>query len=262
MERRWGISLAVAALFIAAVVILRDHSGNLWYRVGAGGCIALGLIGVYYLMLGLSMAAVLVRAVFALVPVGLFAGGLIYTVLQITTLDPRVAQGLIAAVVVAAGWIVGYMTSEWRRVSAEQERRRDVVRAAITELELIADHGRRADWDKVIADAQANFRKNARYDVFIFYGQQYITLKRLVDQIEVLRWGQIRSVMDIFQALDRLDRMETRMQSDAFAALPKTRREDALVRYLKIHGQIPGLAEGAVAALRDGPFHGWLRHLR
>lgn len=262
MARRWGISLTILALCGASWWALQRSDISVWYNVFAGGCIALALIGVYYLLLGLSMAAVLVRAVFAVVPVGLFAGGLIYTILHIDAIEPRVAQALIAAVVVAAGWVVGYMTGEWRRVSADQERRRDIVRAVITELELIAEHGRIADSEQVIEDVKEAFRKNARYDVFIFYGHQYLTLRRLVDQIEVLEWRQIAPIMYVFQSLDRLDRMEQRMHTAEFAALPKQRREDGITRYLKIWGKVPDLADNAIAALRDGPFQGWLRNLR
>jgi len=246
MQRRWVISLIVVILIGVAGLALQESGVSVWFNVIAGGCIALALIGGYYLLLGLSMAAVLVRATFAIVPVGLFAGGLIYTVLQFDTLEPREAQALIAAIVVAAGWIVAYLTGEWRRVGTEQERRRDIVRAVMTELELIADHGKRAKWDQAIESEQDNFRKSAQYDVFIFYGQQFVTLKRLVSQIEILRWDQIRPVMDVFQALDRLERMEKRMESEAFKALPKPRREKGLVRYLTLHAQVPKLAETAI----------------
>lgn len=262
MDRRWAISLIVVALTLAAWLALQQSDISVWYNVFAGGCVAIALIGVYYLLVGVSMAAVLVRAVFALVPVGLFAGGLIYTVLQIDALEPRVAQALIAAVVVASGWVVAYMTGEWRRVGTEQERRRDLVQASITELELISEHGRIPDWDAVIEETRAAFRKNARHDVFVFYGHQFITLKRLVDQIEVLKWRQIAPVMHAYQSLDRLERMEERMHSEAFAALPKYRREEGIVRYLKISAAVPDRADNAIKALRDGPFQGWLRNLR
>jgi len=200
---RVAFPLIIAAMVLAG--LWAWGSGDLHPLLYGIGALAFtgAVVGVYYLLLGLSMAAVLVRSVLALIPVGMFAGGLIYFVLVSNALSERVSQALIAAVVVAAGWVVAYLTGEWRRVGAEHERRRDIIRAAITELELIADHGARADWDKAVESTRDQFRKNARHDVFIFYGHQYVTLKRLVEQIEILNWGQIRPVMDIYQALLR-----------------------------------------------------------
>jgi len=261
--RRPAFPLLIFALLVAGFWTW-GYGDRHWSYFGVAGlCFAGSIVATYYLLWGLSMASVLVRALIALVPVGFFTLGLILVVLRLDLEESRIAQALIAAVVVAGGWVVAYLTGEWRRVGIEQERRRDVVRAVITELELIADHGKRADWDVAIKRAKDDFRKHAKHDVFIFYGHQFITLKRLVAQIEVLRWSQIRAVMDVFQALDRLERMETKMDSDAFRALPKQRREDGLVRYLTLHSQIPKLAKAALEKLRnEGPFHGWFRDVR
>lgn len=222
----------------------------------------IAVVGVYYLLIGLRMAKVLIGAILAVVPVGLFSGTLIALILSVQDgFEARIVQALIAAVVVASGWVIAYLTAEWSRVGAEQERRRDIIRAAISELELIQKHSEIADWDKAIADATDQLR-DPDHRVFIYYGHQYATLRRLVDQIEVLEWEQITAVMEAFQALDRLDRMQERMDSDAFVALPVARRKEGLLRFLRLHAQISGLSQNAITALRNGPFQGWARHLK
>lgn len=260
MQCRPAFPLVILGLVFAGFWALEQPQANVIFGIVAGLFFAAALVGVYYLCLGLAMASVLVRAIFALIPVTLLTGSVVAVVLRFE-LDTQITRALIAAVVIAAGWVVGYMTAEWRRVSADQERRRDIVRAAITELELIADHGGRADWDKAMAEVRKNFSMQARYEVFIFYGHQFGTLRRLVEQIEILRWEQIRPVMDVYQALDRLERMEHQIRSEAFHKLPKTRRQEGLLRYLKLNSQIPAVANAAVAALRNGPFQGWLKWL-
>lgn len=250
------LACALGAIAVWSALSLGAHGAALPAMVLAG----IGAVfAAYYLLFGLTRAAVLVRTLIVLVPVGIGAAGLVLAVLGWQGLDPDVTRALIAAVVVAAGWVVTYMTGEWRRVSLDQERRRDLIRAAITELELIRDHGRRVNWEAAIAEVETAFARQARYDLHIFHGQQYRTLRRLVDQIEVLTWRQIRPVMDAFQALDRLSQMETQMQGDAFRSLPKPRRRDGAVRYLTLLQELPQLADVAVMALRDGPFQGWVR---
>ena len=262
MPRPLSLVVLLASGALAVWAGLQAHTLGQW---GFGGLAAvsagLAIFLLYYLLFGFKLASVLVRTGMALVPVGGLSFALIYGVLQIPGLDPDVTRALIAAVIVAAGWVVGYLTSEWRRVGNEQERRRDLIRAAISELELIIKHMKTADWDQAITDAEVNFAKSARYDVFVFYGHEYSTLKRLVDQVEVLSWAQIEPVMDLYQVLDRLDRMEAKMELESFRALPKQRREAALVRYLKLNALVLDLAQAAVDALRDGPFRGWVGQL-
>lgn len=260
--RHWALLLLIFAFSAGGIGVLIEGAGAQWSVVLSGVSFAIALLFAYYLLLGLSMAAVLLRALFSLVPIGLLAGGVIFLVLQSDAFAERETQALIAAIVVAAGWVVTYLTGEWRRVGAEQERRRDLIEATITELELISVFGRTADWDQVIADTRKAFRMNARYDVFVFYGNQFDTLKRLVSQIEVLEWRQISPVLQVYQALDRLERMEERMHTEGFKNLPKQRREDGAIRYLKVSADIPNSAENAVKALKDGPFQGLLKRLR
>lgn len=218
--------------------------------------------GFYYLLSGMSVLAVFVRAILALVPIGGAAALILLQFVNSDWLDDGETRALIAATVVAAGWIVAFVTGEWRQANAEQERRRDMIRAAITEIELIASFGQRADWDDLITRTEKNFHLDRRYSVFIFYGHQFSTLKRLVEQVEILAKHQIRPTMDFFQLLDRLERMESKMSSDAFRDLPWERRQEAVIRYLRMQSEVPNVALQATKALKDRPFHGILRRMK
>jgi hypothetical protein len=255
----WGI---VALILVSVAVIQFWPEGSPWRFGLAGLCGLLALGWTYYLMTGLSVLAVFMRAFLATLPVGFVAVGVIWGVLQIEGTDQDVIRAIIAAVVVAAGWVVGFVSTEWRRVGQDQEKRRDMVKAALTEIELIVHHVQKQDWDALIEETRAAFFNDSRYHVFIYYGHQFGTTRRLIEQIEILDAGQIRSVMDFFQLLDRLERMEARIASDEFIKLPVARREAGIVRYLKMQRAIPKVGERAADALRIERFQGWLRHVK
>ncbi len=224
--------------------------------------VLMGLAWLYFYLAGVSVLAVFLRAFLALFPVGFVAAGLIFLVTQIEGLADAEVRAIIAATVVAAGWVVGFVTTEWRAATQEQERRRDIVKAALTEIELIVTHGDSANWADVIQETQDSFFKDRRYHVFVYYGHQFGTLRRLVGQIEILREDQIRPVMDFFQLLDRLERMELRMATAEYAALPSERREAGVVRYLNMQSAVPKVGRKAADALKAQTFQGWLRHFK
>ncbi len=233
----------------------------------AGLYITFALVGlaigwVYYQLVGEVVARVFLRAALALVPVAMVATVLVLFVVRNSGLEPDVQRALIAAIAVAAGWVVTYVTAEWRRVATEQERRRDIVEAVITEVELIRKFGQRMDWTSASDEMIADFHKDRRHRIFIYYGQQYGTLKRLVGQIEILRRVQIGPVMDLFQALDRIDRMQDRMENEGFHNLDWSRRLAAGKRYLTLNEEIPSLCDAALVALKKGPFAGLLGRRR
>lgn len=245
---------------VLVVLISNAASVPLLLLAGLFGVVA--ILAFYYFLVGLAVAAIFIRATLALFPIGLVTAALVVFVLQWDWLGDVERRAVASAIVVAAGWVVAFVTGEWRRVSTEQERRRDMVRAAITEIELISTHGRKVDWDTRIKDIEDQYAAAPDYKAFIFYGHTYGTLRRLVEQVEILEWDQIRPVMDLFQLLDRLDRIQDRIDSDQFRDLPSSRRCEGLKRYLTLQSQVSTIADAAVDALRKGPFQGWLKSLK
>lgn len=251
------------AVFLAVCLV----GGALW-GVSAGAPIwlpallCMGALGCFYFALaGMAIVAIFLRAALALLPIGILAGAIIYGIVQADILGDAETRAVVAAVVVAAGWVVAFVTGELRQTNLEQERRRDVVRAALVEVQQIIAATSPTDWDKVEEHTKREFFNDRRYEVFVMYSQQFKVLTRLVDQIEILRKGQIERVMALFQLLDRLSEMETRFDMDAFKALPWERRQDAVLRYIKLQRQVPAAAVKAEDALKDAPFWGWLRRL-
>lgn len=224
-------------------------------------CWVTALGWLYYLLAGVGVLAVFLRAMLALLPVASFGFGLIYLVLKYAGLDAGEEKAVIAAIVVATGWVVGFVTAELRAANQEQERRRDMIRAALTEVELIVELSRSVNWDTRIELVKDQFFKDSRYQVVVMYGHQFETLRRLTGQIEILSKHQIRPVMDFFQLLDRLERIEDKISSETFHALPPQRREVQIIRYHRMQAALAEVGDKAANALKDRPFHGWLRHL-
>lgn len=250
----------------AYALLILTLAGALLYWLGAPAAsfLVIGVLGfgaLYYLLSGLAVAAVFVRAALAFVPIAGVAGGLIYWLVKVEWLEQEEERALIAATVVAAGWVVAFVTGELRQVNQEQERRRDIIRAALAEIDLIVDWAAPIDWTRAIEDMKDNFFKNRSYQVFVFYGHQFGTLQRLTSQIEILSKPQIMPVTEFFQLLDRMERMEARMGEDAFANLHWERRQQAVIRYLELQAKVSGAGRIAADALRNRPFHGLLRQL-
>jgi len=250
--------LLIASL-ILVIVVMWDLEAPLWAFAGLG---ILAAIGAYYALAGMAVLTIFLRAGLALVPIGGIAAAIMYWVSGSDLIKPDEVRALIAATAVAAGWGVTFVTGEWRRVAQEQERRSDMIRAVISEVELILKHSQKPDWEQTIENLKTEYEKDRRYRAFIFYGHNYVTLRRLVEQIEVLDWPQIGAVINFFQLLDRLDRIQDRINSEEFHALPWERRQAGMVRYLTLQSQVAQEAERALAALRNGPFLGYLKRLR
>ncbi|WP_299045568.1 hypothetical protein [uncultured Tateyamaria sp.] len=257
MPRTWVAIYAVLVLLLIGVVMQRNGA-PLW-GLGVAGVLAIGAF--YYLLSGIAVVAIFLRALLALVPITAVSGALIYWVITKSGLEAGEQRALVAAIAVAAGWVVAFVTGEMRVVNQEQERRRDIIRAALAEIDLIVDWAAPIDWAAAISDMQQNFFKNRSYKVFVFYGHQFETLRRLTAQIEILSKPQIMPVTEFYQLLDRLEQMETKMGATEFDALPWDRREKAVTRYLELQGKVAGAGKIAAAALRNRPFHGWIRHI-
>lgn len=257
MQNAAGPTYVLILLALASAVLYGVQAPAATFLVTGG--LAIGTL--YYLLSGLAVVAVFVRAALAFVPIAAIAGALIYWLVGAAWLAEEEERALIAATVVAAGWVVAFVTGELRQVNQEQERRRDIIRATLAEIDLIVDWADPIDWAAAINDMKDNFYKNRNYQVFVFYGHQYGTLRRLTAQIEILSKPQILPVTELFQLLDRMERMEVRMGEEIFAKLPWQRRQQAVIRYLELQAKVPAAGRIAAEALRNRPFHGLLRRL-
>ena len=220
---------------------------------------AFALACIYYALAGMAVVAIFLRAILAMLPIGAAAGAIIYFVISRDVLETEETRAVIAAIVVAAGWIVAFVTGEMRKTNLEQERRRDTIRAALVEIQQILAATAPTRWDDIAKETKAEFEKDPDYVIFVMYAPQFSVLKRLIEQVEILHKDQIERVMAIYQLLDRI---EERVDMEQFKSLPWQRRQKVVLRYIELQKKVPTAAEGAEAALKDAPFWGLLRRLR
>ncbi|KIC43277.1 hypothetical protein RA27_08330 [Ruegeria sp. ANG-R] len=257
MTFQFGVIAAAIVAVLAGLTGL-DLGGPYWLVV-AFWLLSLGCV--YYLLAGMSLVTIFLRALLALLPVAALAALIVAQITESTLFDDGETRALIAAVAVAAGWVVTFVTAEMRQTNQEQERRRDMIRAVLAEIDLIVDWSRPINWDEAEQDMRQNFHNDPRYSVFVAYGHQFGALKRLTGQIEILRDDQIMPVTDFFQLLDRLETMETRMSEERFSALNWERRQATIIRYLKLQEKVAPTGKKAADVLRKAPFRGWIRRL-
>lgn len=223
---------------------------------------AFALACIYYALAGMAVVAIFLRAILAMLPIGAAAGAIIYFVISRDILETEETRAVIAAIVVAAGWIVAFVTGEMRQTNLQQERRRDTIRAALVEIQQILAATAPTRWDDIAKETKAEFEKDSDYVIFVMYAPQFSVLKRLIEQVEILHKDQIERVMALYQLLDRIEEIEERFDMEQFKSLPWQRRQKVVLRYIELQKKVPTAAERAEAALKDAPFWGLLRRLR
>lgn len=200
--------------------------------------------GVYVLSSGkqgllLTRMVLLVLLPLACIGILLVIAALHFVPLNAAGTASRISPALLAGIAVSLGWIAGPLTQELRRSDEREERRRDMIEASANEIWLIAKFAANLNVETVLEEFRRSFARDNSYKVFVLFRREFSTLKRLVEQIEILRKDQIDPVMSFFQLIARLDQIEERMNSDEFHKLPRPRREAAVRLYYRIFATIP-----------------------
>lgn len=255
MQRAIGIllmSLAVAMFFQAI------PPGQAMLRWGGLAVALLTATGcVYYLFEGGATLRVITRAVVALLPVAL--GVFLLTLVIHRGDDPPESRIMIAAVVVAGGWVVGLITQELRRVDEREEKRRDLIKALKAEINLIADINRKVDWKDAEEKARRDFASDANFVPFLVFLHDTDILRRVVDEIDLLDGDQIQDVYDFFHLMDKIRQVAVRLESDAYRDMNVERRLDVFLRLLRLHDVIVETGEKALEALNNDRFRGLVK---
>lgn len=170
-----------------------------------------------------ALAALLIWALFS----AFNAAGL----LESGGMSEKLLPALIGAIIVAFGWVAGPIAQEQRRYDERAERRRDLIKAASTEIWALAKLSAALDVGAAKRELSAAFHRDRRHVIFAFNGRDFSILRRLVDQVELLRKDEIPYVIDVYMTLLKLDEMEEKFDSDTFRALPWDRRLKAADRY-------------------------------
>lgn len=252
MQRTVGIllmSLAVAMLFLA----IPPEQGML--RWSGLACALLAATGcAYYLFEGAATLHVIMRAVIALLPVAL--GVFLLTVLIQRGDDPPESRLMIAAIVVAGGWVVGFITQELRRVDDREEKRRDLIKALTAEIKPIITLNRKIDWKDAEEKAKRDFASDPAFVPFLVFLHDTDVLRRVVNEIDLLNREQIDDIYSFFHLMDKIRQVAVRLENDAYSAMSAKRREDVYIRLLRMHGVVAETGEAALKALDKDRFRG------
>ncbi|MEL6914235.1 MAG: hypothetical protein AAFP13_07015 [Pseudomonadota bacterium] len=223
-----------------------------WLGLGVSLLAAMGCV--YYWLTGGGTVFVLSRAFVALVPVAVIAVFLTLAVAQGE--DPTENRILIAAIVVAGGWIVGFVTQELRRLDERLEKRRDLTKALRAEVQAIVELNRKFDWEEAIAEARKDFAGDEDFVPFLLYFHETDVLRRVVAEIDILRNEQIEEVYAFFHLMHKIRQIAERLEGKNYRELPARRRQTVYIRLLRLHGEIVDTGVRALSALDKEPFGG------
>lgn len=261
---RDGIIAVAAFVSVAGLLVIGQGviAKDRWYY--DAGLFVLGSVfgtAIYVWIAGPIVAFVLWRAFLALVPVGAVATGFIYALLSIDSfdLDDRILAGLIAAIVVAAGWIVGFVTQELRRNDERDELRGDLVEALEVEIAFMIARGDKVDWSHEVQRAKAAFFKDSRYVPYVHLRLPAEALGKIQENIELLHKDQIEAVSAYAHLVNETRQLTTRISDPSYASLDPKRREQVFVFWLGLQERLSAAGSDALDALATKAPRGLIR---
>jgi hypothetical protein len=148
--------------------------------------------------------------------------------------DVKIRQALIAAIVVAAGWLVTFLVQEYRLESERERKRMDVQKAVRTEIELHYLDVYDTDWGQLCLRMEAEFFKDSRYTPFVPRRDRDRFLSDSLDRIELLSDNQIVQVMRYYELAERLELMNEDIRSDRYREMPVAKRQSFALRLLEL----------------------------
>ena len=261
---RDGIIAAAIFLGLAGVVLVIQSfasADSLLYSVGLILSGSIFGVAIYVWVAGPIVAFVLWRAFLALVPVAAVSALLVYILLSIEAidLDTRILAGLIAAIVVAAGWIVGFVTQELRRNDERDELRGDLIEALQVEIAFMIARGEKVDWDREVERATTSFFKDGRYVPYVHLRLPADALSKIQENIELLDKDQIEAVSAYAHLVNETRQLTTRIADPSYARLDTERRKQVFVFWLGLQKRIPDAGENALKVLSKRPVRGLIR---
>jgi hypothetical protein len=259
---RWKLALlAILCLTLFGIGLVRPAVSDWSWAAAVALWLAAGLWA-YVLVAGLPVGFVIWRAMLALIPVGALAGVLIVLVKRAGATEGDLGKALVAAIVVGAGWVAGFVTQELRRTDERDELREDLVTALEVEIAFMVKRGRKVDWTVEIARARENFRTDPAYQPYVHLRLQAVALTRILERIELLSRAQIESVTAYSHLIDEVRQLTDRIETRPYARLDAARREKVFVFWLDLQSRIAAAGEGALNDLRVKPYRGLIRRPR
>jgi len=255
MQRAFGILLMSVALAMGFLAIPPEQVMLRWSGLACALLVTTGCG--YYLLEGSATLHVMIRALCALLPVAL--GVFLLTVLIQRGGEPPESRIMIAAVVVAGGWVVGFITQELRRVDEREEKRRDLIKALKAEIRPIITLNKKIDWKDAEEKAKRDFASDPNFVPFLVFLHDTDVLRRVVSEINLLDRDQIDDIYAFFHLMDKIRQVAVRLESDAYSEMIAERRKDVYLRLLRMHGLVAETGEAALEALDKDRFGGLVK---
>lgn len=251
--RRDGYIILAILIGLVGLMVATDPGGGPALR-WSGGAVAAATFAltVYLIAIPEVLRTILRRAMLVLLPVFVAVATIIVVLVRLEGLEDGARNAIIAGTIVMSGWVVTFLTHELRLATERERRRADLIEALSAEAKKIRKDAGKLDAEAAIGTIRTNFESDPNYQPFVFYGHNFETFKKVMSEIEVLPFDQIETVVNFYQLMDRLERMETVLGSEAFSKLPSMRKEDGLVRFMRLHGQVASEAEKVISLSASG----------
>lgn len=249
---------------VIAVLLAANVAGGVWSRVsddGAPGGNVIAVLGVAVLLVailfGIAMLVrrkpwigwLALRVILIAVFVSILLAYPLWFIAGYEDSEIRIRQALIAATIVAAGWLVTFLVQEYRRESDREERRDDVRRAIRTEIELHYIDVHDTDWNALRDRMSNEFYKDSRFVPFAPRRNRDRFLSVAIARVELLSESQIVEVMRYYELAERLELMNEDMRSEKFAEMNAARRESMALRFLSLEETCMKYALEAIKSL-------------
>jgi hypothetical protein len=214
--------------------------------------LAVGVTGVLIALRGTPLAetvSVLVRLLGIALPVGLVFAVPISFALNATSLPDPLRPGLLAALVVVAGWIVTFLFQELGR-SQDQTDLMLALRAEIFVIrEQIDPDQTRSYLDRLRQEFAAARNSATDFRPFVTMPPDATVFDGVVGQVTRLPSETVDEVIQFYSLLSDVKVFATDLRSNEFQALATDRREMALCDYVETRIRLAEIADEALDSL-------------
>lgn len=175
----------------------------------------------------------------------------LFAIASNSSLKTGISQALIAATVVASGWLVTFLVQEYREESERQRRRIDVQRAVRTEIELHYRDVEDTDWNGLKSRMDADFTNDKAYRPFIPRRERDRYFSVVIDSIDLLSDTQIVDVMRYYELVGRLELMNADLRSENYEEMGTDRKKAMALRFLALEETAAKYAHAAIRSLSN-----------
>lgn len=221
---------------LGVIILLFGGLGLAWYlgEIPTAKAVLIGvllLMVIYLLAAGRLLAGVLWRVLLALVPLVAIAASIIWFLILPNEELKEVRTPLIAGTVIAMGWLVTFLVSEYQRASDRAQTQVDVLLALRSEIFAVVE---KLDKDPIKSDAikvqgliKTGGNGTAAYHPFTASESPPIVYQAVSGSIPVLNPEALEPILQFYAAYSDLTAMAEDVRTQDFKSLSAVRRVNA-----------------------------------